>query len=299
MGATGYSYRAFGLNIGSEIECGFAVSDSSCPDVNIRLGSVPEFLPCPTGEGVLYQCAPGKFLLKIDHVARYLVSDGYEILIQPAKNCDFDAVRLFLAGSVFGALLHQRGLFALHASAVVTPVGAMLFAGLSGSGKSTLAFALHRKGYSVLTDEICAIDTRSSPMVLPGYPFLLVWADALEDMGIDDSNLRPARARLGKFIFPLTHGFAREPVPVHTIYLLDVVNAGLSAPVPVKGMEKFEALAENAYRPHILEQTTPDSELLPRIVSLAQAARIVRVNRPRGSFPIADLVALFEKSFGP
>jgi hypothetical protein len=286
------------LDVRSEIECGFAVADSDYPDVHIRLGSVPEFLPCSTGQGVLYQCAPGKFLLKVDHVARYLVSHGHEILIQPAEDCDLDAVRLFLSGSVFGALLHQRGLFALHASAVVTPFGAVLFAGLSGSGKSTLACALHRKGYPVLTDEICAIDTRSSPMVLPGYPFLLVWANALEDMGIDDSGLHPARARLGKFILPLGHGFATEPAPLHTIYLLDVVNSGLSAPVPVKGMDKCGALAENTYRPHILEQTTLGSELLPRIVSLARNTRMARVNRPRGSFPIADLVALFEKSFG-
>ncbi len=118
-------------------------------------------------------------------------------------------------------------------------------------------------------------------------------------MGIEDSSLRPARSRLGKFILPLGHGFATEPAPLHTIYVLDVVNAGLSAPVPVKGMEKLEALAANAYRPHILEQTTPGNELLPRLVSLARGTRMARVNRPRGSFPIADLVALFEKSFGP
>ena len=99
----------------------------------------------PGGQGVLYQSAPRQFLLKISRVARYLVSDGNEIIVDPEPDADLSAIRLFLFGSAFGALLHQRGILPLHGSAIVTSRGAVVFAGVSGSGKSALACAFHRQ----------------------------------------------------------------------------------------------------------------------------------------------------------
>jgi hypothetical protein len=263
--------------------------------VSIRLGEVSDHLPGASGHGVLYDCTSSKFLLKIEGVARYLVSDGRTIVIQPERGADPDSVRLFLSGSVFGALLHQRRVLTLHASAVVTRSGAVLFAGLSGSGKSTVAAAFHQKGYPVLADELCAIDTRGAPHVFCGAPALLLWADGLRSLGLESSQLRPVRPQFTKFVFPLGDAFATEPVPLRAIYILEVANAGISAPKAVKGMEKIEVLAHNGYRPHFVAQMALEGSLLQPLATVARTVPVARVDRPRGSFPVSELVDLLER----
>jgi hypothetical protein len=263
--------------------------------VSIRVGKVPDYLLGATGHGVLYECTSSTFLLRIEGVARYLVSDGRTIVVQPERDADLDSVRLFLSGSVFGALLHQRKVLTLHASAVVTRTGAVLFAGPSGCGKSTVACALHQRGYPVLADELCAIDTQGAPHVFCSAPALLLWADGLRSLGLDGSQLRPVRPQLAKLVLPLGDGFVIEPVPLRAIYIIEVANAGISAPKPVKGMEKIEMLARNAYRPHFVAQMALEGSLLQPLAAVARTVPVARVDRPRGRFPVSELVDLLER----
>jgi hypothetical protein len=293
-----YSYNAFGLRICSEIECEHLLPGSGQADVHISLGHVPDRLEDATAGGVLYQSTPGKFLLNIDRVARYLVSDGNEILIHPAPEADFDAIRLFLLGTAFGALLHQRGIFPLHGSAIVTTGGAVVFAGLSGCGKSTIAGAFHQRGYSVLADEICAVDTGDSLRVMPANPFLMLWADALREMGVDRLGLRPARSQIEKYILPLGDGFASEATRLRALYIVETTQSDLlSVPTPIKGFGKIEALARNTYRPHFVEHMNLEGEHLKQITAIAQRIQVRRIDRPRGPFRLGDLVNLLEEDF--
>jgi len=293
-----YSYIAFGLRICSEIECEQLLPGAGQADVEIRLGHVPDSLESATPQGILYQCVTGKLLLNIDRVARYLVSDGNEILIHPAPDADLDAIRLFLFGSAFGALLHQRGILPLHGSAIITPRGAVVFAGLSGCGKSTIACAFHRKGYPVLADDLCAIDTGDSVRVMPGNPFLMLWADALQQMGLDRHGLRPARSELEKYILPLGEGFSTEAAPVHALYIIEATNSDLSAPTSIKGLRKIEALARSTYRPHFVEDMNLEGGHLRRITALAKRVAVRQINRPRSPSRLHELVDLLEEDFG-
>lgn len=90
----------------------------------------------------------GELLLKVDGVANYWVKEGREIVIEPGPAAEAGDVRVFLLGSAFGALLHQRGLPPFHAGAVAMEGKAVLLAGRSGVGKSTLAAELCRRGHS-------------------------------------------------------------------------------------------------------------------------------------------------------
>ena len=55
---------------------------------------IAEHLEHSSGEGVLFENAPGQFLLWVRNVARYLVRDGSEILVDPAPGCE-ELVLLF------------------------------------------------------------------------------------------------------------------------------------------------------------------------------------------------------------
>ena len=100
-----------------------------------------------------------------EQVARYLVSGGCEIIIEPHPTATEKDVRLFLLGSAMGALLLQRGIWPLHGSAIAGRSGAALFVGVSGSGKSTLVGAFHQRGFQVLADDVCAITAGSPPLI--------------------------------------------------------------------------------------------------------------------------------------
>ena len=266
--------------------------------MNIRLGQVPDRLQNPVTRGILYQAAAGQFFLNINNVARYLVSDGCEILIDPAPHADFDTIQRFLFTSVFGALLHQRNILLLHASAIVTAAGAVVFAGLSGSGKSTVACAFHRRGYPVLADELCAINTVDSPSVAPGMPFLMLWADALEGLHLKRPGLKPARPGLEKYVLPLGDGFATSATPLHAVYILEASNSRLSVPTPIKGLQKIELLIRNTYRPHFIAHMKHEGEHLRQITEVASSARVRRINRPRGSCQADELADLLQEDFG-
>src|SRR4051812_8811885 len=69
----------------------------------------------------------------------------------------------------FVEILKRRNLFFLHASAIATQAGAIVFPGPSGSGKSTLALALARAGFTLLGDDVVFLRRSGSggAVVLP------------------------------------------------------------------------------------------------------------------------------------
>jgi hypothetical protein len=268
------------------------------PDVSIRCGIVPEFILDPVGQGVLYQAVGDRFLLNIPHVARYLVCSGREIIVNVCPGANDQAVQLFLLGVCLGVLLHQRGVLALHASAVATARGALLFSGISGSGKSTLALALHEAGYPVLTDEIAAIRlSGDAPMVQPGNPFLVLWNDAMRKMGVDPDAFERARPELAKYIFPLGEGFASSAVNVAAVYVLDPYVTNHSRPGPIRGLQKIAALNQHTYRPHLLAEMNLEPAHLRRIASFANRTRLVRVNIARTDFHLAAFLESIKREF--
>jgi hypothetical protein len=264
------AYTAFGLSIRSDFLLPELIGATSGQpaDITIRTGCVDQFL------------------LDMEGIARYRVSAGTEITVEPYPEADEDSIRLFLMGSVFGALLHQRGLLPLHASAIETPKGAVLFAGGSGKGKSALAAAFYTRGYRVIADEICLVDGNC----FPAFPRLMLWPDILDQTGLWKPNVRPARPNLKKFHVPLER-FASEPSPVYAIYLLGANNAAESSLEPVSGFNKVAELAEVIYGRRFCAET----DFFDRLTSLARH-RVVRFDRS-SSASLQKTADLLEREF--
>ena len=297
LAAPAFSYRAYGLNIHSELECSGVSPGSGVPDVHVRLGPVTAQLDNPVASGVFYQATRERLLLNVKHIARYLVSAGNEIVVEVMPGADSDMIRLLLMGSAFGALLHQRGVFAVHGSAIATRRGAVVFAGDSGYGKSTLAGAFHQRGFPVLADDVCPIDTTALPIVLPANPFLTLWADAANRLGMNPQHLRRARSGLEKYILPLGEGFAAEPAPLHAIYVLELSNSDEFSIVPLQGLQKIKALNLATYRPHFFTGVNPGR--IRQIGEVARQAKVAVVTRPRNGFRVDELTDLLAADFAP
>lgn len=274
------AYWAYGLRIHAEIVCPELLADpqkAGNPDVTIRLlSAVPDV--SESLENGWYEVRPGRFRLAVGRVAQYLVEEGNRISIEPQEGSSPEQVRLFLLGSAMGALLYQRGLFPLHGSAVETEWGAMIFVGAQGIGKSTLAAQFHQRGYRLLSDDVCAVETAAvKPRVLPGLTRLRLCADAYERLG----SPHGAQFNLDKFVMPMNEGYSSSPAPLRAIHLLTEKESGDPEFRVLRGFDRVQCLLQNLYRPQYLKGQSTQGALMRLAGNIAERATIVEVSRPR------------------
>ena len=267
------------------------------PDVVIRYGAVPTTLEGATGKGVLYQATSNRFLLAMDDVARYLVQDGNEIIVEPAPAALDTDVRVFLLGSCFGALLHQRGLLVLHAGAVHTARGAVLLTGPSGSGKSTLMGELLRRGHTMMVDDVCAVvlDPAGTPLVLPGYPRTRLWADAAEKLEQNIGSMVRTRPAMEKYERQVPEQYWDQPAPLHRIYLLTAILRDQLTLEPEPRIHTFRIMLHNTYRQRFLDGLQMRAAHFDLITAVARQAGVTRVERPTQPFRLQELADLIER----
>lgn len=297
-----YTYHAYQLIIQSELPLPELTPlpatrlDAAPSVVQIRQGIVPEALENPTGQGVLYQAGPNVFLLKLDHIARYLVQNGNEIIIEPAPDALASDIRVFLLGSCFGALLHQRELLVLHASGIQTDAGAVLFCGPSGIGKSTLLGELLNRGYPMVVDDVCAVtvDEAGRPLVLPAYPRTRLWADSAKALAVETVGLERTRPTLEKYERQLPERFWAQPTPLRHIYHLTTTNQEEVRLEPLPRLETFNAVLHNTYRDALLDGLALRRRHFQLVAAVASCVGVTRVVRPSGRFTLqamADAVS--------
>jgi hypothetical protein len=77
-------YSLHGLTISCDFACPELTPASGRADVRVTVGDVPAHLESPRRTGVLFEAAPGHYLLNIDGVARYWARGGSEVLVDPA-----------------------------------------------------------------------------------------------------------------------------------------------------------------------------------------------------------------------
>ncbi|MBF0498127.1 MAG: hypothetical protein HQK58_16380 [Deltaproteobacteria bacterium] len=290
-----YRYICWGLNIGSELECPELPVSSNEADVFIHLGQTPQRLPEVKSRGVYYEMNHDQFLLTVDGVARYWVRSGREIIIEPLAAADNSAIRLYLLGSAFGALLFQRGLVPFHGSALDINGRAVVIAGRSAAGKSTLAAVLCRRGHRLLADDVCVfqLDAGGRPFVLPAYPRLKLWADVVDALGQDKQGLVQVRPGLEKYVVPLDSAFCPHPLLLAAVYILSPFNDDSLEFEPITGQDKFNALNRNTYRLRFTKGLPDKSAHYKACLAVSQHARVARIHRPDalvGLDKLADLV---------
>jgi hypothetical protein len=289
-----HAYWAYGLRIQTEIDCPELPSKPQPdeePDVKISL-LPPVDIASLTFENGYFEVRPGSFRLAVPGVAHYRVEEGKRIFIEPFAEATPEKIRLFLLGSSMGALLYQRGLFPLHGSAVETPLGAMIFAGEQGVGKSTLAALFHQKGYRLLSDDVCAVETTPEGLrILPALAQFRLCADAYERLGTREG----ARFDVDKFVVPMGEGYCPDPVPLRAIHILSDYDESTPKFEVLRGFDRVQRLLENLYRPQYLKGQETQADLMRMAGLIAQKATLIAVTRRRDPTAIEGLVTLLEE----
>ena len=291
-----FSYYCCGLNIMSELECPELIDGEGPAAINVAMGSTLGSLPDAEFRGVRYEMTQNQFLLSVDNVARYHVTNGNRIVVEPSPDANQQAVRLFLLGSACGALLQQRGLVPIHASVMEMGGRAVMFCGPSAMGKSTLAMTLYNRGYRMLADDVCAVrlDETGLPLAIPGYPQFKLWADALNVLKTaDPTKLTNVRPGLEKYILDTRARFCRTDLPLKAIYFINRANNPSFELNPIRGKDKFIALFNNTYRVQFLDRLINKSfhhRLCTAITKHVDMFILIRPDAPFQPEKLADLV---------
>jgi hypothetical protein len=136
-------------------------------------------------------------------------------------------IRLPLLGASFAVLLHQRGLYVMHASAVSVGDCAIAFLGPKGHGKSSMAAAFYARGHHLLADDLVAVDLTNpkTPLIIPGFPQFKLWPETAASVLDDDPEnlplLAPGYEKRGR---RAADGFSSNPLPLRCLYVIDEVD---------------------------------------------------------------------------
>ncbi len=301
-------YTAYGLRIRSALalpfrsapsldegcsapECGGAEKRTGA-DVTVRIGATPARLLNPIGKHRRWEAAPGAFLITVDEVARYLVTDGCDVLVEPLGG-DEREMGAFLIGAPFVALLQQRGLTTLHASAVETEIGAVLFAGLRGAGKSSLASALVERGCTLLSDDLTGVEANADGrfLALPASTCIRLRADSLEALGRQPRTLGKVQGESEKRLLPAAR-LRTEPLAVRAVYVLEPHDRAGIEIQPASWAQTREALLLHTYRKRFLHHLGRQEEHFRTVDRMAAQVSVFHVRRPARSF---ELQALAER----
>ena len=292
-----YSYYAFALHIHSELAFPeLLTSSNACPsDLTITWGEVSS-----TGidsdhqsKGLFFQATQSTLWLHVPKVARFLVTNGNQIIIDPIEGADEDSIRVFLLGSCMGALLMQRNLFLLHGNAIKIGDHCISFVGHSGAGKSTLSGAFFKRDYSILADDVCAISPQGQ--VIPSFPQIKLWFDAAKHLNIDTQALRKIRPHIEKFAVPLAHQYHADALPLKMVYVLQANNKDTFKFTAISGMQKLQPLRVNTYRRNYLRGLEKETSHFKQCAQIACQINVVKIERPNDGFKLDELVSLIQQ----
>ena len=284
-------YTAYNLVIASEIalpELHQAAPSDASADVHIRFGRAQKPLLEGRSFGLYLWAQANQLWFHIPEVGWYLITSGNEIVVEPERDASEDAIRLFLLGSAFGALLLQRRYLVLHGNAVRIGRHCMVSIGESGAGKSTLAAGFMRRGYAVLADDVVPVDDEQR--AIPGFPRLKLWGDAANRISIDTSDLRRIRSEDDKYNVPLGESFCGDAHSIRWIYVLNRGKCEHFSLEPLAGTAIFAPLFSNVYRPEFVVAMGLEAQHMRACGKLVSKARVAQITRPDRGFALDQLI---------
>ena len=230
-----YQYKAFGMNIHSEIFLPELMTKrSGLPDLTIRQGNFDELSGKSLVEGENFRVTKNSIYRFWGDIGKFKISNSNEILIEQAPHLNKLVLRSFILGTIMTSLLYQRGLFVLHASAVNMNNGVIGFLGNKGYGKSTIAMTFYKEGYPIIADDYIALKPDNISSVFPGFPSLKlsyksrIWGSFNQERVYNNDN------EIDKIYIPADTNFSLDELPLKKLYLL----------------KRGEALKISDFKPH-------------------------------------------------
>jgi preprotein translocase subunit Sss1 len=289
-----YTCSAYGLLISSD----FCLLQSSRtfselegqPDVVVQIGRLEEAAKDALNSN------PDCFKGTLPDIGQFWIQPN-QITVQPSFGVDEQTLSSCILGTAFSVLLQQRGFLVLHASAVVIRGKAIAFIGFSGAGKSTTASAFMQSGYSVITDDVLAIQSKSGhPEVVPSYPIIKLLPDAIKALGHSADELPLLHASSHKRIQTFDYEQLQNAYPLERIYLLS--KGDRHTIQPLIATEALVTLVNQSRAAKNLIDPSAKKLHFQQCAELTKMNRVFRLRRKPGLEDLSEIVKLVETDLG-
>lgn len=263
--------------------------------------TAPAVLQSGAGRFRLFQ-APERMLLSFQDILEYRVSREviHCRLLEPGWR---HMVRPLLLGVVLALWLEQRGIPALHGSAVRVGNRAAVFLAGEGGGKTSLAASLMERGHGLLSDDLLPVE--STHAIRPGPPQMKMWPDLSRRFLNCCDGLGRVHPEVEKLRIPLGSGRFGSPAgaeaPIGAIYLPSRTREPDSGGVELSRISHAQALMElvrHSYAPNSVRALGLEPRRLERLAAIARDVPVFGLRYANGLHRLPRVAAAVEAQLG-
>lgn len=288
------TYEVYGLTISSEFEMKELrpCENSSKIDITVKYAEL----------GMMHPDAEQKFtfserrqVIVLPLVAAFVIEGSDTVLVEPKAGVSVDILAVPFLGPVLAILLHLRGKFILHGSAISHNGKAYGFVGDKGAGKSTLAaMLLKNPGVQLLTDDLLVVT--DSLQVLCGYQQLKLSDEALGHSNRESFTVRPPPIEE----FPKHQVLLEADGPIESVAiggLFELVRGKQCQIEDVTMVEAIRVLLRFSYISRFSKRAINEhekQELFRMTTKIAATNRVKRIYVPDGIGALDQVISTLE-----
>ena len=251
-------------------------------DVKIEIGNLKKEVDEALYDDGFYRLNQTEFSMNVEGVGWFYAANGNYISLVLNPKATKANIELYLNGSTYGAILHQRKIMPLHGSCFVHNKKGIMLCGDSGAGKSSLTAAFVLDGSEFLTDDVTPIlFTENKAFIWTLSDRIKLWEDSLLQLAQKKDGLHQIDPETEKFYFPM-ETYKDSKFPLDQIFLIEPYDALAIKFEEIKGYEKVLALRKEIYRLEYL-LGMPENEVFyfDKLAEVSKKIKITKMYRPK------------------
>jgi hypothetical protein len=252
------------------------------PDVRIEIIDKKKEVDVPLYDDGFFRLNQNEFSMEVEDVGSFYASGGSYISLVRNPKATNATVELYLNGSTYGAILHQRKIMPMHGSCFIYNDTGIMLCGESGAGKSSLTASFVIDGNDFLTDDVTPIFiSNQKPFIWTVSDRIKLWEDSLKQLNQSKETLHKIDPETEKFYYPLK-SYKDSHFMLSHIFLIEIHEKATIDFQEIQGAEKVTALRKEIYRLEYL-QGMPENEecYFGKLVEISKNVKITRLSRPR------------------
>lgn len=291
-----YIYQLYGLKLETDLEFRQLLTDVEHGEVEVVVaaGLIPEEIIQKENDRK-YEFGDKMSWLS-NRTCCLLVENGSKITYSLKEGGNPEYLRTYILGWGMSMLALQRGILAIHCSAVANERGAVLICGESGAGKSTMTTAFLDKGYRLMADDMAFVETRpgDKAMVSPAFPYQKLCRGAALAQGYSLDELIYIDEDKDKFLVPYKGKFDFTAVPVRGMLVLGVIGGDEVIVREMSGVNRFHMVINNLFLRNLLGEQKYEPRTGQLCLNMAAVVPVAFIGRPVGQDTVHEVI---EKAF--